>query len=126
MKSGAFDRHLRKATAELRRRRVTLFDGIERHCAHHMTVRDSHAGMHVVGWLTQWTVERVARLVEHAKARGLGLHPVHPHYSLDPRPAGLLLGYASLSPQQLRSATKLLGECLQGTATDAEPMRRAS
>lgn len=49
MHSGAFDRRLRHAAAELRRRRSALLDGLRRHCAAHLVVNDSQAGMHLVG-----------------------------------------------------------------------------
>ena len=46
MRSGAFDRHLRHAGAELRRRRAALLDGLRSHCGHHLKVTDSRAGLH--------------------------------------------------------------------------------
>jgi GntR family transcriptional regulator / MocR family aminotransferase len=120
MRSGAFDRHLRHASAELRRRRKALLDGLRRHGGGHLTVKDSHAGMHVVGWLPGWSAPRVEALVARACERGLGLHPIGPHYRRQPAPPGLLLGYAGLSGKQLRAATVLLGECLAETA--AQPV----
>jgi GntR family transcriptional regulator / MocR family aminotransferase len=112
MRSGAFDRHLRHAATELRRRRAALLGGLRAHCGRHLTVNDSRAGMHVVGWLPDWSARQVQALVAHAIERSLGLHPIGPHYRRQPAPQGLLLGYAALSAKQLRAATVLLGECL--------------
>lgn len=112
MQGGAFDRHLRHAAAELRRRRAALLDGLRKHCSEHLVVHDSRAGMHVVGWLPDWTPPQVEALAALAAARGLGLHPIGPHYRRQPAPQGLLLGYAALSAKQLQAATVLLGECL--------------
>jgi GntR family transcriptional regulator/MocR family aminotransferase len=116
MQSGAFDRHLRHATAELRRRRAALLEGLHEHCGRHLVVNDSRAGMHTVGWLPDWTPRQVEVLTAHAAVRGLGLHPIGPHYRRQPAPQGLLLGYAALSAKQLRAATALLGECLREIA----------
>jgi GntR family transcriptional regulator / MocR family aminotransferase len=116
MRSGAFDRHLRHAAAELRRRRAALLEGLRHHCAKHLTVNDSRAGMHVVGWLPDWSARQVEALVAHASERSLGLHPIGPHYRRQPAPQGLLLGYAALSAKQLRAAAVLLGECLDEIA----------
>ena len=116
MRSGAFDRHLRKAATELRRRRTALLDGLRQHCGDQLVVHDSRAGMHMVGWLPGWTTRQVDALAAAAAARGLGLHPIGPHYRRAPAPPGLLLGYAALSARQLRAATVLLGECLRSTA----------
>jgi len=112
MQSGAFDRHLRHAAAELRHRRAALLEGLRAHCGRHMVVNDSRAGMHAVGWLPGWTPRRVQALTAHASGRRLGLHPIGPHYRREPAPQGLLLGYAALSAKQLSAATALLGECL--------------
>lgn len=112
MASGAFDRHLRHASAELRRRRHALLDGLRTHCGERIVVHDSRAGMHMVGWLPRASAVQVDALVAGAAERGLGLHPIAPHYRLRPAPEGLLLGYAALSVKQLRAASALLGECL--------------
>ena len=112
MQSGAFDRHLRKATMELRRRRTTLLEGLQRHCGERIEIAGSNAGMHLVGWLPRWPADRVHALVDLAEQHGLGLHPIEPYYAHKPKRAGLLLGYASMSANQLRVATRIFGECL--------------
>jgi GntR family transcriptional regulator / MocR family aminotransferase len=119
MRSGAFDRHLRRASLELRRRRAALLEGLRKHCAEHLTVNDSRAGMHMVGWLPGWPGRRIEALIARAQERGLGLHAIAPHYRRQPAPPGLLLGYAGLSAKQLRSAAMLLGECLDEVAEQA-------
>ena len=116
MRSSAFDRHLRHAAAELRRRRTALLEGLREHCSKHLVVNDSRAGMHAVGWLPDWSSRQVEALAVYAMRRGLGLHPIGPHYRRQPAPQGLLLGYATLSAKQLRAATALLGECLAAIA----------
>jgi GntR family transcriptional regulator/MocR family aminotransferase len=113
MESGAFDRHLRRAAVELRRRRASLLDGLRRHAGDHVVVHDSCAGMHVVGWLPAWPADRVRSLVDLAAERGLGLHSIAPHYRRAPPAQGLLFGYATLSVKQLGAATALLGACLR-------------
>jgi GntR family transcriptional regulator/MocR family aminotransferase len=119
MRNGAFDRHLRHAAAELRRRRAALLDGLRRHCSRHLKANDSRAGTHVVGWLPEWSAKQVEALVTDASKRGLGLHPLGPHYRARSSRQGLLLGYAALSVKQLRAASALLGECLSHVAAQA-------
>jgi DNA-binding transcriptional MocR family regulator len=63
MRDGGFDRHLRKAAAELRRGRAALLDGLRRHCGEDIEVAASRAGMHVVGWLPGWSPGRTESLV---------------------------------------------------------------
>jgi len=69
MRSGAFDRHLRHAATELRRRRAALLNGLRTHCGKHLTVNDSRAGMHVVGWLRDWSARQVDALVRSSDRR---------------------------------------------------------
>jgi GntR family transcriptional regulator/MocR family aminotransferase len=116
MRSGGFDRHLRKAALELRRRREALLAGLRRHCARHLEVVGAQGGMHMVGWLPGWSSARTAALVELGRSRGLGLHPIDPYYAEPPPRSGLLLGFAGLAAKQLHAATRLLGACLSETA----------
>lgn len=116
MGSGAFERHLRKTAVELRRRRRALADGVAAHCGGRLELVDSGGGMHCVGWLPGFDDATAADLVEDAAARGLGLYPIAPHHHVPPPRPGLLLGFASLSPSQIRAATRLLGDCLDRVA----------
>jgi GntR family transcriptional regulator / MocR family aminotransferase len=112
MENGGFDRHLRRAGAELQRRRAVLLEGLNRYAAEHIEVTNSVAGLHVVGWLRKLDYAGLERLIGHAAGKGLGLHPIHPFYEKMPPRPGLLLGFAGLWPAQLDVATRLLGRCL--------------
>jgi GntR family transcriptional regulator/MocR family aminotransferase len=116
MASGAFERHLRKTAVELRRRRRALAEGVAAWCGGHVQLVDSGGGMHCLGWLPAFDDARAAALVDCAARRGLGLYTVAAHHHHPPPSPGLLLGFASLSPAQLRAATKLLGACLEEAA----------
>jgi GntR family transcriptional regulator / MocR family aminotransferase len=112
MRTGAFARHLRRASVELQRRRRALHDGIKKHCGGRLRVEDSGAGMHSIGWLPGLSSDQFKALMQTAARRGLGLYSIGPHYVTPPRENGLLLGFASLSSRQIGEAVKLLGECL--------------
>lgn len=112
MDSGGFDRHLRRATQELAKRRTVLLEGLRRHAGDHLDVADSVAGLHLVAWLRKLDYAGLDRLVSNAASKGLGLYPIHPFYEERPARPGLLLGFAGLWPAQLEVATRLLGRCL--------------
>ena len=112
MESGGFERHLRHARKELQARREALIAGLHRHAGERVQIVHSPAGMHVVAWLDGYDQARADALVAHAHARGLGLHPMAPHYLSPPPRPGLLLGYCGLSVAELREAMQLFGECL--------------
>jgi GntR family transcriptional regulator / MocR family aminotransferase len=112
MKSGAFERHLRRGNLELRRRRQALHEGVARWCGDDIVLHDNGAGMHCVAWLPRFSFEQTQWLIDLARSEGLGLHAIHNQYQHPPRHPGLLLGFASTSVAQLRGAMKLLGECI--------------
>jgi GntR family transcriptional regulator/MocR family aminotransferase len=112
IKSGRLERHLRRSTAELRRRRNCLIAGIRSHAGKHIRLFDSRAGMHLTGWLPGFTYARLAKLIALGRQRGLGLHAIHHHYRVVPATPGLILGFAGLSYIQISNATKILGACI--------------
>jgi GntR family transcriptional regulator / MocR family aminotransferase len=111
--TGAFERHLRQTSLALKARRAALLAGIKRHTGNHVQLADSGAGMHVVAWLPRLTHAQVERLIENARARGLGLYSINPYYMRKPSRPGLMLGYADLPPADLEAAMALLGRCLR-------------
>ena len=120
MRDGGFERHLRKSAAELRRRRAALLDGLRQHASRHVEVAPSRAGMHLVAWLPAWSHERFQTLIDTARAHGLGLHPIAPHFARPPASPGLLLGFAALSVPQLHAATALFGQVLDRVASSGK------
>lgn len=110
--SGAYVRHLKRATVELKKRRQALLSGLQAHCGALVQIDDGGGGMHLICWLPQLSYAQLATLIAVATARGLGLHEVEHHYTKKPRCPGLLMGFAALSVAQINAATAMLGECL--------------
>lgn len=112
MRNGGFERHLRHASKMLKSRRAALLKGLREHAGDRVHVDDSHAGMHLVAWLTDLDHGQCGQLIRNALAKGLGLYPISTHYfQLPPKP-GLLMGYAGLSVPAIESAMAVFGECL--------------
>lgn len=114
MANGGFERHVRRVVRSLRARRNALFAALKQHATGWIELQDSHAGMHVVAWLQGRAATRQDELLQSAHALGLGLHPLAPHYLQPPRQAGLLFGFAALSPGEIDLAGRLLGRVLEG------------
>lgn len=111
LESRQYEKHLRKSLTELRSRRQALLDALSRHLGESIDVA-STGGVHVVVWFRHLSYANLRRLIEHALERGLGLYPIHPYYQTPPPMPGLMVGFASLSPTQLNTATALLASCL--------------
>ena len=112
MGNGGFERHLRLTRRELQARREAMVASLRHHARDRVDIVDTPAGMHVVVWLRHYDYALADALIALAHSRGLGLHPMAPHYLKRPPRPGLILGYCSLSPSALREAMKLFGECL--------------
>ena len=113
MESGAYERHIRRLRRAHERRRVALLEAIARYLPASAQVAGTAAGLHVVLWLPSVPQQDEAQLVAAARAAGVGVYPVTPLFagpqvSPQPRPAGLTLGYASLSEDDIQLGIRTL------------------
>jgi len=117
IESGTYERHVRRIRRENERRRTALLEAIAEHLPDDTRVEGAAAGLHVVVWFP--TLPQTAELdvVEAARRRGVGVHPVSglfarsmPHHGA--RPAGLVVGYASLTAEQIRLGISGLSQAL--------------
>ena len=113
MESGAYERHIRRLRRAHERRRVALLEAIARYLPASAQVAGTAAGLHVVLWLPSVPQQGEAQLVAAARAAGVGVYPVSPLFagpqvSPQPRPAGLTLGYASLSEEDIQLGIRTL------------------
>ena len=111
--SGAYERHVRRARRENERRRAALLDAIARHLPGDTHVSGKAAGLHVVVWLAGLRPRDEPALVAAARDKGVGVYPVSPLFAKPPprarpRPAGLVLGYASLTVEQIQQGMRTL------------------
>ena len=113
MDSGAYERHIRRLRRAHERRRMVLLEAIARYLPASAQVAGTAAGLHVVLWLPSVPQQGEAQLVAAARAAGVGVYPVSPLFagpqvSPQPRPAGLTLGYASLSEDDIQLGFRTL------------------
>jgi GntR family transcriptional regulator/MocR family aminotransferase len=72
------------------------------------------AGLHVVLWLPSRSPKDEPELAAAARQVGVGIYPVSPLFlrassQMQPRPAGFILGYASLTVEQIQQGIRALG-----------------
>ncbi|WP_454753140.1 MocR-like pyridoxine biosynthesis transcription factor PdxR [Cupriavidus necator] len=114
IESGAYERHVRRMRRENERRRAALLDGITRHLPRDAEVSGTAAGLHVVLWLPSLRPQDEPALVAAARSKDVGVYPVSPLFARpqphsQSRPAGLVLGYASLTTEQIQQGMRTLG-----------------
>ncbi len=118
IESGLYERHVRRMRREHERRRAALLEGVARHLPPGAQVSGSAAGLHVALWLPDLQPRDEQALAAQARSRGIGVYPVSPLFAdpqrhLYPRPAGWILGYASLSPDEIRQGILALASVIQ-------------
>jgi GntR family transcriptional regulator/MocR family aminotransferase len=119
--SGAYERHVRRMRRENERRRNALLDAIRRHLPADAKVAGSAAGLHLVLWLPALRPRHEPQLIAAARAAGVGVYAVSPLFArppgaMAPRPAGLILGYASLTLAQIDAGMQRLAGALAALA----------
>jgi GntR family transcriptional regulator/MocR family aminotransferase len=127
--SGAYERHVRRIRRENERRRAALLDAIAQHLPAGATAGGTAAGLHVVLWLPWLPPHDEAPLAEAARGRGVGIYPVSPLFArplagAPPRPAGFVLGYASLTVEQIAEGVRVLGAVLRALGRPHSPGRQ--
>ena len=111
---GTYERHVRRMRRENERRRAALLEAVARYLPKDAQVGGTAAGLHVVLWLPLLRPEYEAKLVAAARQVGVGIYPVSTLFarqeSATPaRPAGFILGYASLTVAQIQQGIQALG-----------------
>jgi GntR family transcriptional regulator / MocR family aminotransferase len=110
--SRQFERHLVQSIEELNGRREALLTGLHEFVHHELDVVDSRAGMHMVGWLRQFSYAQLERLLRISEKKGLSLRPIHPYFRQKPKKPGLLIGFANLPPLKANEASRVLAACI--------------
>jgi len=115
--SGAYERHVRRIRRENERRRTALLDAIAHHLPADARVVGTAAGLHVVLWLPFLRQQDEPALVAAARKRGVGVYPVSQLFASTPprtrpRHAGLILGYASLTVDQIHQGVRTLAAAI--------------
>lgn len=117
IRSGVYERHLRKLKRENERRRGALMEAISTHLGPRARVEGTDSGLHVVVWIKDVPRSAEQQLIEKAKERGVGIWSVSSLYAEGlklrrERSAGFVLGYASLNQSDIDRGIKLLADIL--------------
>ncbi|MCY1305769.1 HTH-type transcriptional regulatory protein GabR [compost metagenome] len=117
LEAGSYERHVRRMRRSNAERRAALMTALASSFGEQIEIVGTSAGLHVVVWFREIGAQHEARLIETARAAGIGIYPVSPLY-LERKPdlAGIVLGYASLTPDELREGTEKLASAVHGFA----------
>lgn len=111
---GHFERHLNRMRAIYKAKHDILLATI-RPLENDFIIRGEHAGIHIL--LTHkgdWSEEELTRLAADAGVRVYGLSGYYIHSEHNHRPSTVVLGYASLSEDQIQRGAEMLCACWGG------------
>lgn len=103
IESGEFERHLRRMRKTYDERRSTLIDALARRLGNHVTVTGTRAGLHLVATIDKLQPTRLQHLIESAREREVGLYSAEPLYLEPPQVGSLLMGFATMTPEEIRA-----------------------
>jgi len=114
---GHFERHLRRSRLRHAALRRVMLESIAEHLGDAVEVAGADAGLHVLLWLRDGEPADVERLRRRAAELGVGIYPTTPFYAGGSPRAGIILGWASLGPRDIREGIRLLGTVLRARPT---------
>jgi len=104
--SGLYERYLRRVRRSNAARRDALLESIGSVFGNTVDVTGQGAGAHIVLWPDRRANE--AGVIARAQQRGVGIYGISGHYVRKPRRPGLILGFARLSPAEIRDGVARL------------------
>ncbi|KAB0519410.1 PLP-dependent aminotransferase family protein [Pseudomonas extremorientalis] len=109
--SGAYERHVRRLRRDNEARRKALLDAVDRHLAGLGKLLGMAAGLHGVLLLPSLGSRDEPALQALALELGVGVYPLTPLFtSQGDRPAGLVMGYAGLTVEQIDEGVSTLAK----------------
>lgn len=107
MQSGGYARHIKAMNALYAERRACLVDSLRASFGSRIVLHGSEAGLHLTVELESDMSER--DIARHALAEGVIVYPAADYFKLEnPVKPSFLLGYAALTPNQIRKGVAVL------------------
>jgi GntR family transcriptional regulator/MocR family aminotransferase len=110
IQAGHLDRHVRRMRVTYAERQAVLVEAVKQHLTGFVDVEPSGSGLHLVGWLPDGLNDRLVS--REAAAYGMDVWPLSLH-CIDPAPSSaILLGYAGMTPAEIRAGVETLAMLL--------------
>ena len=113
IRSGSFERHVRRSCRAQRGRRGALVAATRRYLGKEVEIVGANAGLHIVLRFPGWPAARAERIVRDARARGVGVYSLAAYHLGPSRTAALILGYGALEPAEIVEGIRQLAAVLK-------------
>jgi GntR family transcriptional regulator/MocR family aminotransferase len=112
VREGVLERHVRRIRRQHAARRETLLRAVDEELSDRATVVGTSAGIHVLLRIETLAAREIGRLRNACRARDVGIYSAAHYYARPPEHVELLLGYAALGDDDIRSGIRKLREAL--------------
>ena len=110
IEQGHFARHIRRMRVLYAERQAVLVTAAKKYLEGMLEVTAAESGMHIVGWLPENISDKVAS--ERAAREGVQAAPLSP-FCTEPLPrGGLILGFTSVNPKQIKDGVRRMARAL--------------
>jgi GntR family transcriptional regulator/MocR family aminotransferase len=106
MRSGDFERHIRKMRRLYRSRRDALVQALSRELGDRVAIGERHGGLNMLVMLDLRMSDE--KVVERAAEAGVGLRSAAPYYADPPPRPTFLMGFGEMAEEQIRHGVKRL------------------
>ena len=89
-----------------------LLEALSTYLGPRVEVSGANAGVHLLVWLRDVAPHQLGVYIDCAARAGVGLYSVTPYYLTPPPRAGLLLGYAAMTAEEIRAGVQCLAAAL--------------
>lgn len=113
IREGHLERHIHRVRRAHQERRQVLLETLHKELGDAAQVSGTDAGIHVLVRLINISNQRTEQIVQRASEENVGVYSSRIFYAEPPEHAELLLGYASLTPQQIRSGVRRLAKVVR-------------
>jgi GntR family transcriptional regulator/MocR family aminotransferase len=113
IEEGHFERHLRRVRLKVGERRQAMIRALNTSFHNNMKIVGENAGVHLLAWLPDVSRDALPAGLRRAEELGVAAYPVTPCYVKPPKIAGLVMGYASLQPEEISAGVELLAKALK-------------
>src|SRR5262249_290868 len=118
---GHFEHHLRRSRTRNAARRALLLEALSTYLGSRVEVSGANAGVHLLVWLRDVAPHQLSAFIDCAARAGVGLYSITPYYLTPPPRAGLLLGYAAMTEEEIRAGVQCLAAVLDHGAWRCAP-----
>ncbi len=109
---GFFVSHIRRQRRRYESNRALLVHLLTKYFGEYIRIEGDMAGLHILIWLSKWNINQQDAILMALAKQGVALYPVDHLYNQPRQTLGLLMGYATLTHEQIEHGVIVMRDVL--------------